>query len=935
MKFSHAILLTVLASDAERDPVVTDEDRAVAAQVVVKKDEMCAKVSEVPMTEDEKAGVRSTLEGSAGVDAEGLHPVESFLRNYEPGQGGGDPLALLGISVSDILFASQGAIFAILLCVFMTCCYHQLCCRCLPPKSKDTAGCQKNSKIGFSFCSGAAAFAILISVFVAPRGQLVAGSDRIFCTMGEMADVSMSGVGEDGRFPGFLSICEDIESLLTGVLSVPKKDASGVYTNPDDFIPSARAIMLDTEGLDRALGVVTSSLDRIKANSDDPKNLYIDPATCPAGVVCSGHKNVLLQEMGPKIQGVKEGLENSAAGVLGTVKEGAADFLSDENLDVLFGTVDQGMLAPLRAVKESFVGAMAEQVTRDDGIPALISQNMGQLESLCSTTANLMLPFAIAAFVLIFLLFTKAPDEKAEGKDRYPNYNHRCAFCTCLCGWECTLMVCIASAAVSLIAWPYSSGCLVLLDLSKDSMENYPVFADLTSLESAMGIMDSCIFPGGDGDFLGAIKVPFNDTETGEMTTISARGMISESIKGAVDEIFAPLQTMNEGDDEEMDGLGDLKKVLLLLGNASSFYSYNPHEVEDGYPSLTALYDATGSKAVDYDPRASDQSCSDQAVACPALPIRMRLASLACESMVVPPGSFEGQPDEAIQGLGYVLESVNSYPRDDGLATQVSCETVDEKVILTTVTAPLCDQDDPGMCAAKCDGDATCLAYCTGSITDPIALSAAQAANPAVADGFDSTEQSKFCPPIAALRLVSSLVAMSEENLFKCVDFDCPGSGTLADCAVFDEPSKKFKVPMKPRLCSMAEMIQTFQDAGDTLKTAISDVETAGDNFAPAIATELRGLIDAKMVNPFLGIIDPTRMDCGFLVTAWAKFLEGACYNLGGAVASYANIFTLCAQCGFFLVLMIFGLWRHLLDMNEAAHKEAAGGGEAKEAWSG
>jgi hypothetical protein len=76
-------------------------------------------------------------------------------------------------------------------------------------------------------------------------------------------------------------------------------------------------------------------------------------------------------------------------------------------------------------------------------------------------------------------------------------------------------------------------------------------------------------------------------------------------------------------------------------------------------------------------------------------------------------------------------------------------------------------------------------------------------------------------------------------------------------------------------------------------------------------------------------------MDCGFLVTAWAKFLEGACYNLGGAVASYANIFTLCAQCGFFLVLMIFGLWRHLLDMNEAAHKEAAGGGEAKEAWSG
>jgi hypothetical protein len=69
------------------------------------------------------------------------------------------------------------------------------------------------------------------------------------------------------------------------------------------------------------------------------------------------------------------------------------------------------------------------------------------------------------------------------------------------------------------------------------------------------------------------------------------------------------------------------------------------------------------------------------------------------------------------------------------------------------------------------------------------------------------------------------------------------------------------------------------------------------------------------MVVPFLAIIDKDKMNCGFLVSAWAGFLEGACYNLGGAMASYASIFTLCAQCGFLLVFMIFGVWRHFIDM--------------------
>jgi hypothetical protein len=98
----------------------------------------------------------------------------------------------------------------------------------------------------------------------------------------------------------------------------------------------------------------------------------------------------------------------------------------------------------------------------------------------------------------------------------------------------------------------------------------------------------------------------------------------------------------------------------------------------------------------------------------------------------------------------------------------------------------------------------------------------------------------------------------------------------------------------------------------------------------PAIATQLKTLMADKLVEPFLKIIDAKTMDCSFLGNAWRNFLDGACYNLGGAIAQYSNIFTLCARAGFVLVFLMFGLWRHFLNMYDAAREEAEGGGEGK-----
>merc|ERR1712196_527784 len=148
------------------------------------------------------------------------------------------------------------------------------------------------------------------------------------------------------------------------------------------------------------------------------------------------------------------------------------------------------------------------------------------------------------------------------------------------------------------------------------------------------------------------------------MTTISARDMIILQIKGGVDAIFDPIMTMKMGGGE-VGGMEDLEKALQLLKNVSSFYTY-AHEVETNFPSLTQVFDATDSHAADFDPRVQNQSCIDGEADCPALAARIRIASLACESMVVPPGSFDDQPDN-VPGMGFVFESINNYPRGDGL----------------------------------------------------------------------------------------------------------------------------------------------------------------------------------------------------------------------------------------------------------------------------
>jgi hypothetical protein len=968
MRALVALITVVLASEssedaassvADREPVVTAEDRQLASEVKEKKDAVCGLLPEAPMTDEEREAVYSTLQGTAGVDANGEHLFETFLREVDEEattetnvNNGLMPTLQAGIASRTNTFP-----LAFLLLVFLVLCYHQICCRCCF-KAKDTEGCTTPFKGGFSFCAGALAFAILISILAAPSGKLVEGGNRILCTVGEMADVAMSGVpdadgdGTKDGFPGFLDVCENVEDLLVSVLAPPEVDGNGDYVKPNDFVPQARLILGDTELLDRKLGVILSSLDRMKIMASSAKNLKIDPDDCTGGTTCTGHENFLLTEMGPKLQEVRDELATTLAGMLGEAKEMSASFLADENLGVLFDMVDQGMLAPLKALKEEFTQTMGKQLTDSNGVPNQVNAAMAAGEQAVNAERVNLFIFAVAVFINLALLFTRAPVAGAKGRDRYPRSNHCCAGCTWLYGWSVAFSMCILATYINLAAWPIASGCLVAIDLNKDTLANYEGISTFLEDNKLLGTIEACFFETGDGDLLGSLKVEYNNSQ-GEMEEISVRDQIVLEIEGQVDAIFDPLAQAPPAD-QDMESMKDLDKVLALLADVDAFYSYI-HEAEatpDPFPTLAKLMEDTGNKAADYDPRAAeDADCTaDPPVsACPALAARLRLASLACEDFITPPDSFEGQPDEPLPGLGYVVESINSYTRPaDSLTTSVSCTLLaDNSSSIDVAEAPKCKDTDKGLCSSLCTEAHTdlasaeytaCVGLCSGVITDPadpvadpagkVAYDTAVAANPDIADGISTTEMDKHCPPIAALRLVQLFVQVTNEPHFECFDFDCDAFPSLAECAVksADSPDAEWSVPTKLTSCKMSTLVSTFREASSTLKFSIKDVEQTAVDMQPAIATQLKSLMFEKMVNPFVALISKETMDCSFLGIAFRNFLDGACYNLGGALASYSNIFTLCAQSGFLLFFLMFFLWRHFINKFDAAAKEAKEG---------
>merc|ERR1711924_162655 len=146
---------------------------------------------------------------------------------------------------------------------------------------------------------------------------------------------------------------------------------------------------------------------------------------------------------------------------------------------------------------------------------------------------------------------------------------------------------------------------------------------------------------------------------------------------------------------------------------------------------------------------------------------------------------------------------------------------------------------------------------------------------------------------------------MGSQNIFTCYDFDCDAYDSLAECAQLVENTDTgvsgYILNYKERPCSKSDLIASFDDAAAALRFSIEDVKQTALDMQPVLEQKLRKLIYDKMVDPFLAQISEERTDCSFLRESYLRALDGACYNFGGALSQYTNIFNLCSHFGFVL----------------------------------
>jgi hypothetical protein len=326
-------------------------------------------------------------------------------------------------------------------------------------------------------------------------------------------------------------------------------------------------------------------------------------------------------------------------------------------------------------------------------------------------------------------------------------------------------------------------------------------------------------------------------------------------------------------------------------------------------------------KAADYDPRAAEDACDpdDIKFGCQSVGFKARSSSLSCGVAEVPESAREVVPElpEQIGGISAALKSINTYPRgDDGQTTEVNCGG-DTDSELDVVTAPYCADDDEGMHYGWKEelGE-----------TDY---------NAALADGISTDERERFCPPNAALRIMQRKFEESRAHKYKCARLVCGGAlcgpgawdkcpgykGEIAKCAV-EIADGSFEIQVAEEDCTLEEFSTSLKESGAAMDAAVRAMMEKSASFLPDISTDLRSLINNQMVFPFMSLMEGDTLNCGFMSDAWMSFLEGSCYEIGGAILTYRLVITVQAFLSSLMTICLFILWRHFIDTRKVALKE-------------
>merc|ERR1712039_1006715 len=123
----------------------------------------------------------------------------------------------------------------------------------------------------------------------------------------------------------------------------------------------------------------------------------------------------------------------------------------------------------------------------------------------------------------------------------------------------------------------------------------------------------------------------------------------------------------------------------------------------------------------------------------------------------------------------------------------------------------------------------------------------------------------------------------------------------------------------KEKTCTLAEFTAYLQAFDGRIDVSMRRMDTAATEVGPAIAGDLRQIVEKYMLEPIDRIAGG--VTCGFLGKFYREMVLGLCYQGVSGFRMISQSYNACAILTLFVVGFMYGLWRRALDNVESVGK--------------
>lgn len=825
----------IMPSSADAD-WVTQSDRDFASSSSAATATYCA--AGWQGSHDNAQGEKDLLQAAGGVNI-----IDKLLRTAKNENDLGNAAGKT-ITPTWAVSIAGGFVIAILsVIVFFCCCWTACpCCKCC------RVGAVKNVTESHLIAKAACWLVliilvggIVISSFVTLKGFNSAkfGLMNTACSAAELLNTSLSGQSSP-TFLGLLPLFDEFQSIYDSL------------DNNSAMLTQVNTILDNTRSIASASTVASNTLSLLQANFNAANNL--EPVGAD-GSTKLWHMCEFCSTMASVLPPVIADLEGGVAVAISGARAQVDSQLTWTQRHALQNSLNTSA-APLVKVKALFIKAFSffTDTTKFVSYTKYITGTPPVAMAACGVLIfwALLLMFCASLSTSCFC-YTERGGIEAIRKRGYGKTAHRCACISWCCGFGYVIFAFIIGGIMVMVSGILANLCIVLDDLSKDSVTAYAGALGMnmsgSSYQMMLNVLDQCIvMPRQNTSYNPALLDLLNTTDANG-NTITMKEKIVDQVKTPIDAAFNNVnRLMNNpsGGSTTLMSNSNVQSLIAMLANTpvESLIVADPNGPWSSAPyadmSLGASHGLTDGLTT----------------------------SAACTNYTVPPG-FGSLSGTAVPGINSFQASLVNYY---GTAA-------------------------PGANCAK-------GVVCSGSLSAHD-LQACNAGNSFMFLKQNLLSSNQYRCDI--FQVPNGLGGYMDCDVKDMAPVGAAGGQYTNDCVLPDGTVK-----VKQVTCTLAQFHQWVADSSVRVSKVLSRLDDTVALVGNDVTSGLHDVVYQYVVNPVTTIADG--VTCGFMGQYYGDLINGMCYQ---GVYGFHEIGVSYVTCGGFcivFILLMYIIWRRAID---------------------